>query len=89
MGARKIPSECLWLERWPVWGYVCIESVQFCSFGPLPLTKTCFLHPCTCKTQNIFHTVSHSLCIPNKKTPPLSTQIPNRSPLSTQIPNRH
>ena len=26
MGATKIPSECLWLEGWPVWGYRCAIS---------------------------------------------------------------
>ena len=25
---QKIPSECLWCERWPVWGYVDVESAQ-------------------------------------------------------------
>ena len=25
---QKIPSECLWCEIWPVWGYVGVESVQ-------------------------------------------------------------
>ena len=25
---QKIPSECLWCERWPVWGYVGVESAQ-------------------------------------------------------------
>ena len=28
MSATKIPSECLWHEKWPVWGYIGIESVQ-------------------------------------------------------------
>ena len=28
MGAAKIPSECLWCERWPVWRYVGVKSVQ-------------------------------------------------------------
>ena len=28
MSATKIPNECLWHEKWPVWGYVCIESAQ-------------------------------------------------------------
>ena len=28
MGATKIPSECLWHERWPVWGYVGAEFAQ-------------------------------------------------------------
>ena len=36
MGAKKIPSECLWFERWPVWGYVGIESAQS-SFYPTAL----------------------------------------------------
>ena len=45
MGATKIPSECLWHEKWPVWEYVCIESVQSSTFGPP--NKICFLHPCS------------------------------------------
>ena len=28
MGAAKIPSECLWCERWPVWRYIGVESAQ-------------------------------------------------------------
>ena len=36
MGATKLPSECLWRERWLVWGYVCIESAQSSSFGLRP-----------------------------------------------------
>ena len=28
MGAAKIPSECLWCERWPVWGYIGVSSAQ-------------------------------------------------------------
>ena len=36
MGAAKIPSECLWCERWPVWGYVDGESAQS-SFYPTAL----------------------------------------------------
>ena len=28
MGAAKIPNECLWHEKWPVWGYVGIELAQ-------------------------------------------------------------
>ena len=28
MSAAKIPNECLWHERWPVWGYVGIDSAQ-------------------------------------------------------------
>ena len=28
MGSTKIPSDRLWHERWPVWGYVGIESPQ-------------------------------------------------------------
>ena len=28
MGAAKNTSEYLWCERWPVWGYVGIESAQ-------------------------------------------------------------
>ena len=27
-GAIKIPNECLWCERWPVWGYVGAELAQ-------------------------------------------------------------
>ena len=34
MGATKIPNECLWNERWPVWEYVGVESLQSSSFGP-------------------------------------------------------
>ena len=32
---QNIPNECIWHERWPVWGYVDIESMQFsftCTF---------------------------------------------------------
>ena len=25
ISAAKIPNECLWHEKWPVWGYVGIE----------------------------------------------------------------
>ena len=28
MTATKIPNECLWHEKWPVWEYVGIESAQ-------------------------------------------------------------
>ena len=28
MGATKIPSECLWHERWPIWGYIGAEFAQ-------------------------------------------------------------
>ena len=28
MSATKIPNECLWHDKWPVWVYVGIESVQ-------------------------------------------------------------
>ena len=27
-GFIKIPSECMWHERWPVLGYVGVESAQ-------------------------------------------------------------
>ena len=33
MGATEIPSECLWHERWPGWGYVGVESVQSSFFS--------------------------------------------------------
>ena len=45
MDATKLPSECLWRERWPVWGYVCVESAQSSSFSPHPLTKIAFYAP--------------------------------------------
>ena len=31
MGAVKILHECLWYVRWPVWGYVGVESAQSSS----------------------------------------------------------
>ena len=33
---QKIPSECLWCERVPVWGYVGIESAQSSIFVGTP-----------------------------------------------------
>ena len=40
MGDTKIPNECLWGERWPVWDYVGVVSAQSSSFGPhLPNQK--------------------------------------------------
>ena len=28
LGATKIPNECVWRKKWPVWGYVGIELAQ-------------------------------------------------------------
>ena len=36
MGTEKIPSEYLWYEGWPVWGYVGVELAQT-SFNTLSL----------------------------------------------------
>ena len=45
MGTAKIPSDNLWHERWPVWGYVGIESAQSSFFGPHASNQNLFPMP--------------------------------------------
>ena len=46
MRATKIPSECLWHEKWPVWGFVGIESGESSYDFQMSCMYTCSVIEC-------------------------------------------